>query len=109
MSRTALVTGASRGIGKAIAVDLARAGWDVAIAARALHRGDPTLEHTMSVHRRDLTPLPGCCEEIAALVEAEGQRCLCLRMDLLDLASVEGAVAEALGTWGHLDLVVNNG
>ncbi len=38
--RTALVTGASRGIGKAIAIHLARAGFDVAISARTLHEGE---------------------------------------------------------------------
>ena len=86
--KRAFVTGASRGIGKAIAVDLARAGWDVAIAARTVHRGDPTLDHTMSVHQPDVTPLPGTLEETAEQIEALGRKALPVRLDLLDLGSV---------------------
>ena len=107
--KRAFVTGASRGIGKAIAVSLAEAGWDVAIAARTLHRGDPTLDHTMSIHQPDARPLPGTLEETAEEIEAEGRRALPLRLDLLDLASVDAAVSEVLDQWGGVDLVVNNG
>jgi NAD(P)-dependent dehydrogenase (short-subunit alcohol dehydrogenase family) len=107
--KRALVTGASRGIGKAIAVSLAEAGFDVALAARTVRRGDPTLEHTMSIHHSDTRSLPGTLEETAELVEAAGGRALALRMDLLDLSSVESAVDAVLGAWGGLDVVVNNG
>ena len=107
--KRAFVTGASRGIGKAIAVDLARAGWDVAIAARTVHRGDPTLDHTMSVHQPDVTPLPGTLEETAEQIEALGRKALPVRLDLLDLGSVDDAMSTVLEAWGGVDLVVNNG
>jgi NAD(P)-dependent dehydrogenase (short-subunit alcohol dehydrogenase family) len=107
--KRALVTGASRGIGKAIAVDLAKAGYQVAVAARTLHKGDPTLDHTMSVHQPDVRPLPGTLEDTAELVEAAGQEAFPVRMDLLDLASVDAAVEAVLERWGALDVVVNNG
>ncbi len=109
MAKKALVTGASRGIGKAISVALAGAGYDVALAARTVGKGDPTSEHSQSVHRPDSRPLPGSLEETAELVANEGREALLLRMDLTDLASVEAAVATLMERWGGVDVVVNNG
>jgi NAD(P)-dependent dehydrogenase (short-subunit alcohol dehydrogenase family) len=113
MAQRALVTGASRGIGKAIALDLAKAGFDVALAARTVKKGDASPDHSVNVHAPENTPetgaLPGTLEETAALVEAAGVRALPVRMDLLDLSSVEKAVGTVLEAWGGLDVVVNNG
>jgi NAD(P)-dependent dehydrogenase (short-subunit alcohol dehydrogenase family) len=106
--RVALVTGASRGIGKAVAVHLARAGFDVAISARTLHEGEPR-EHSSTVKRSDLTPLPGSLDATAALIEEEGRRALPVVMDLTDRASLAPGVDAILGTWGRIDVLVNNG
>ena len=57
-----IVTGASRGIGKAIAISLAGEGFDVALAARTLRASDPTPEHTPTVHKKDTRALPGSIE-----------------------------------------------
>jgi NAD(P)-dependent dehydrogenase (short-subunit alcohol dehydrogenase family) len=107
--KTALVTGASRGIGKAIALALAKDGYDLALAARTVGKNDPTLEHSMTVHKVDTRPLPGSLEETAELVRAEGREALLLRMDLTDMASVEAAVQTLLDQWGGVQVVVNNG
>jgi NAD(P)-dependent dehydrogenase (short-subunit alcohol dehydrogenase family) len=107
--QTALVTGASRGIGKSIAVALAKAGYDVAVAARTVAKGEPTHDHTMTVHHPDASPLPGSLEETAELIRSEGRKALAVRMDLLDLASVETAVQTVLDEWGGVDVVINNG
>jgi NAD(P)-dependent dehydrogenase (short-subunit alcohol dehydrogenase family) len=109
MAKQALVTGASRGIGKAIAIALAGSGYDVAIAARTLRASDPTLEHTQTVHKKDVRPLPGSLEETAASVEEAGQKALPLRMDLTDLSTVDEAIGKLLSEWGGVDVVVNNG
>lgn len=105
----ALVTGASRGIGKAISVALAEAGFDVALAARTVHKGDATHDHSQTVHKRDVRLLPGSVEETAELVAGAGQQALALRMDLTDRASVEAAIDELRDRWGGVDVVVNNG
>ena len=109
MTGKALVTGASRGIGKAIAVSLAEAGFDMALAARTLNAGDPTQEHSQTVHKKDTRPLPGSIEETASIVEAAGRNALPLKLDLTDLASVDAAMDRLLSEWGGVDLIVHNG
>jgi len=101
--RRALVTGASRGIGKATAVALARAGFDVAVGARTLTEG-----HGPEDSRAGGRPTPGSIETTCALVEAEGRRALALPMDLLDTASLLAAAATVEEAWGGVDLLVNN-
>jgi NAD(P)-dependent dehydrogenase (short-subunit alcohol dehydrogenase family) len=104
----ALVTGASRGIGKSIAVHLARAGFDVAIGARTLHEGEER-EHSSTVSRSDTRALPGSLDATAALIEESGRRALPVYLDLLDRASLESAVDSVLGRWDRVDVLVNNG
>jgi len=71
---TAFVTGASRGIGKAIAVHLARAGFDIAITARTLQDGEGR-EHSSTLARSDTSPLPGSLTSTSKLVEEAERRC----------------------------------
>lgn len=104
----ALVTGASRGIGRAIALDLARAGYDVAISARTRIAGERH-EHGLSIHRTDDRPLPGSLEETARDIEALGREALIVPADLLDRASVEQCIARIRDAWGGLDAIVHNG
>jgi NAD(P)-dependent dehydrogenase (short-subunit alcohol dehydrogenase family) len=88
---------------------LAERGFDVALAARTLHAGDPTAEHSQTVHKKDTRPLPGSIEETAAAVEAAGRAALPLKLDLTDRASVDVAMTALLDAWGGVDAVVNNG
>ena len=55
--KKAFVTGASRGIGKAIAIKLAQSGFDVAITARTVQEGEQR-EHSSTVKRSDTSALP---------------------------------------------------
>jgi NAD(P)-dependent dehydrogenase (short-subunit alcohol dehydrogenase family) len=99
---TALVTGASRGLGKAIAIALAEAGYDVAITARTMVDGERRLEDD------DTIVVPGGLDTTAAAIEAAGGRAVPLFMDLLDRPTVVSAVADALAALGRIDVVVNN-
>ena len=84
--RKALVTGAGRGIGRAIALGLARAGADVAVAGRTVQ----TLEET------------------AATVVGHGRHSVALAMDVSRADDCAAAVAEAGAALGGLDILVNN-
>src|SRR4051812_570131 len=103
----ALVSGASRGIGKVCAIWLARAGFDVALTARTVNPGEAR-EHSSTLRKSDTKPLPGSLVETAALVEAEGREALMVPADLLDLDSVDRAVDTVLEKWGRVDVLVNN-
>ena len=105
-SKVAFITGASRGIGRATALALARKGYDVVVTARTLEAGE-AFEH--GSRDSEVKALPGSLRETADAVEALGRRALPIRLDLLDLASIDAAFDAALAAWGHIDLLVNNG
>ncbi|CAN5226275.1 SDR family NAD(P)-dependent oxidoreductase [soil metagenome] len=107
MNQVAFVTGASRGIGKSIAIWLGRAGFDVAITARTVDPGEAR-EHSPSVRFTDATPLPGSLAETAAEITATGARCMVVPADILDEESLETAVAAVEAEWGRIDVLVNN-
>ena len=87
--RVAIVTGSSRGIGRAIAVELAEQGADVVVAARR-------------------EPVPGTIEETAAMVEQRGRRALPVDLDVTDETAVAAMTEEALHRFGRIDILINN-
>jgi len=84
--RVALVTGAARGIGRACAVALARAGADIALGFRDREAGG----------------------DVADAIRALGRRALPLQMDVTRREQIASAVAEAQRTFGRIDILVNN-
>lgn len=105
-AKVAFITGASRGIGKATAIALARKGYDVVVTARTLEEGE-AWEH--GSRDSEVKPMPGSLRATAAEIEAVGRRALPIRLDLLDLASIDAAVERTYAEWGRIDLLVNNG
>ena len=91
--KTLFITGASRGIGLAIALRAARDGANVAIAAK-----------TAEPHRH----LPGTIYTAAKEIEAAGGRALPLVVDVRDEAAVVRAVESTAGMFGGIDVCVNN-
>ena len=87
MEKIALVTGSSRGIGRAIAAHLARDGWAVCINY---------------IERRD------CAEELAAQLTAEGCRVMVHQADVADKTAVDAMVRNIETTFGPVSLLVNN-
>ncbi|HEY6428729.1 MAG TPA: SDR family oxidoreductase [Acidimicrobiales bacterium] len=107
-TRVALVTGASRGIGRCAAVALARQGLDLVITARTVHEGDGRSHPSSVLAVDDPLPIAGSLESTAAEVEALGRRCLSVPMDLMDRASVVHVAEVALADMGRVDVLVNN-
>ena len=106
--KVAFVTGASRGIGKACAVELAAAGFKIAITARTVQEGEQR-EHSSTLRDTDLSPLPGSLMGTVELIEQDGGTAMAVPADLLDSSSLGAAVATVLARWGRIDVVVHNG
>jgi len=106
--RVAFVTGASRGIGRACALELARRGFDVVVAARTV-TGAERLEHSSTVKKSLTTPLPGSLEATAREVRALGADALVVKLDLAAREDWPAAVDAALARFGRIDVLVNNG
>lgn len=91
--KTIFISGASRGIGKAIALRAARDGANIIIAAK-----------TAEPHPR----LPGTIHSAAEEIEAAGGQALACLVDIREEEAVETAVAKAVERFGGIDILINN-
>jgi NAD(P)-dependent dehydrogenase (short-subunit alcohol dehydrogenase family) len=91
--KTALVTGAARGVGKVIAVELGRLGATVLVSARTVEPGGL---------------LAGTIGDTVAQIEAEGSTAHALQADLLDAASTAQLIEQVQSRFGGVDILVNN-
>jgi citronellol/citronellal dehydrogenase len=91
--RVAVVTGASRGIGKALAVRLAQEGADVVVAAKSEQSSDR---------------LPGSIHETADAIRALGRRALAIPTDVRDEDAIRNMIERTIAEFGRLDILVNN-
>ena len=101
----AMVTGASRGIGRATAIAFAKAGFDLIITARTEYEGQ---KNDYSVTDVSGHPLSGSLNSTAESVREAGAECVVIKMDLLSMDSVKAAAEMALGSTSRMDVLVNN-
>ncbi|MBL8131495.1 MAG: SDR family NAD(P)-dependent oxidoreductase [Anaerolineae bacterium] len=94
--KIALVTGASRGIGRGVAISLGEAGATVYLTGRTESQSDATV------------PLPGTIHETAALVDEAGGKGIALRCDHADDQQVKRVAERIAEKQGRLDILVNN-
>lgn len=92
--QVAIVTGSSRGIGKAIAIGYAREGAKVVVTART---EDP-----------EQSKLPGTIHETADAIKAGGGECLTVRCNLVQQDDLESLVNQVIDHYGGIDVLVNN-
>ncbi|HWC29279.1 MAG TPA: SDR family NAD(P)-dependent oxidoreductase [Dehalococcoidia bacterium] len=91
--KVALITGSSRGIGKATALQLARDGADIVVCARSLESSEE---------------YPGSIGETAGAVRAFGRCALPVQADILEDADLRNAVEATMEEFGRIDILVNN-
>jgi citronellol/citronellal dehydrogenase len=92
--KVVLITGASRGIGKQLAIGFARRGASLVLAGRTAQASE--------------SPFPGTIHETAAEVRAQGARALAIRCDLALRADLESLCRAAIDEFGRVDILINN-
>lgn len=105
--RIALVTGASRGAGRGIAIELGAAGATVYVTARST-RAAPAEAYREILSLSDLTTPPGTVEDTAEAVTAAGGRGIAVACDHADADAVSALVRRIEAEAGRIDLLVNN-
>ena len=104
----AMVTGATRGIGRAVAVAFARAGYDVVVTGRTVTEGSGRVRPRRAAAEDGELPVEGSLETTAAQIARAGTSAWPVVMDLTDAGSVTAAAEEALAAFGRIDVLVNN-
>ncbi|APR81115.1 3-oxoacyl-[acyl-carrier protein] reductase [Minicystis rosea] len=105
--RIAIVTGASRGAGRGVAVELGAAGATVYVTGRST-RGAPAAGYAGFLEQASLSAMPGSIDDTADEVTAAGGRGIPVRCDHADPAQVRALVDRVEREQGRLDLLVNN-
>lgn len=105
--KVALITGATRGIGKACAIRFGRAGFDVVVSGRTVKEGEASL-HNPTLATTAGASLPGSLESTQAAVEATGRRALAVAADVMKPEDLDRLVDRVAESFGRVDVLVNN-
>ena len=106
--RVALVTGASRGIGRATALGLARAGYDIVATARSTTADAVAFDGTSQNDPDRGAMLRGGLPSLVAEIQALGVSCTPVALDLTDRECVARAASASVDAYGRIDVLVNN-
>jgi NAD(P)-dependent dehydrogenase (short-subunit alcohol dehydrogenase family) len=106
--KVAFITGASRGIGRGCALELAKRGFDLVLTARTV-TGQERFEYSSTLKRAATKPLPGSLQQTACEVEALGAAALVIKLDLSVRTDWPAAIHAATDRFGRIDVLVNNG
>lgn len=93
IGKVAIVTGATRGIGRDVALGLAQKGCDVVVAGKSI---------------TDTEKLPGTIYSVAEQVRHFGNKCLAFQLDLRDENQIKECVDKTINTFGKVDILINN-
>jgi len=91
--RVAIVTGASRGVGKSVALALAKAGCNICVAAKSVESSPD---------------LPGSIHETKTEIEALGRRAIAVKTNVREESEIANMVSETKNAFGRIDILVNN-
>lgn len=97
--KVALITGASRGIGRCAALALAKRGFDLAITARTVHEGEGRVGDVA---------VPGSLDKTAGEVGELGRDVISVPMDITDRKSIREGFQAVIDRWRRVDVLVNN-
>lgn len=107
MPKTAIITGATRGIGRATAIALARRGYELVVTGRTVHEGDIAARPEADA-LPELKKVSGSLDSTIAAIEQAGGRGHGLTLDLLDRDALASVPPQALHILGHVDVLLNN-
>jgi citronellol/citronellal dehydrogenase len=104
--RVAIVTGASRGIGKALALALAKAGCNICVAAKSTESRPGKGGSVSKLHAAP--GLPGSIHETKSEIEALGRKAIAVKTNVREESEIANMVAQTKSAFGRIDILINN-
>ena len=108
MTKVAVITGASRGIGKACALALARRGYRVVVTGRTLEEGKGIVAKPYAADAAASVTVSGSVGSTVGAIRGGGGEAIGVALDIMSQSSIDAMLDEVLEKWGRIDVLVNN-